>query len=287
MERRTSSRISSRRRSCLRSSRRPNEILAQRRRPRYRERQRCQQAIRSCHREGAKENPVTPVISDQWNENNDRSDRRSDQRNSDFLAARCEWPQTRPCPASRCRTMFSTTTIASSMTSPTAAARPPSVIRLKVCPSIFSAMNVTRTVTGIPDPPPATFPSHAGKRPDDRRQNQRQQNGIAHALDRLADDVRLIVERLNLARPAAASSDALDFIVNFLRHLHRVAVGLAVDVQQHSGLAVCGDHRYTGFTLGATVETSPIRTGIPACVFLITDSPISSGVLTWPFTRPR
>ena len=35
-------------------------------------------------------------------------------------------------PASRCITMFSTTTIASSITSPTAAASPPSVIRLKV-----------------------------------------------------------------------------------------------------------------------------------------------------------
>src|SRR5664279_323083 len=37
-----------------------------------------------------------------------------------------------PCPASRCNATFSTTTMASSITSPTAAASPPSVIRLKL-----------------------------------------------------------------------------------------------------------------------------------------------------------
>ncbi len=48
--------------------------------------------------------------------------------------------------------MFSTTTIASSMTSPPAAASPPSVIMLKLCPIIFSAMNVTQIVTGTTSP---------------------------------------------------------------------------------------------------------------------------------------
>ena len=38
----------------------------------------------------------------------------------------------RDCPESRWRTIFSTTTMASSMTKPTAAARPPRVIRLKL-----------------------------------------------------------------------------------------------------------------------------------------------------------
>ena len=57
-----------------------------------------------------------------------------------------------PSPPSRCSTMFSTTTILSSMTSPTAAARPPSVIRLKLWPSIFIAMNVTTIVTGTTSP---------------------------------------------------------------------------------------------------------------------------------------
>ena len=64
----------------------------------------------------------------------------------------------RVCPASRCSTMFSTTTIASSITSPTAAASPPSVIRLKLWPSSFSAMNVTSTVTGITRPATSEVP---------------------------------------------------------------------------------------------------------------------------------
>src|SRR5271167_472175 len=55
----------------------------------------------------------------------------------------------RPCPASRCSATFSTTTIASSMTSPTAAARPPSVIRLKLWFSSLRIMKVINTVTGI------------------------------------------------------------------------------------------------------------------------------------------
>ena len=55
-------------------------------------------------------------------------------------------------PASRCRTMFSTTTIASSMTRPMAAARPPRVIRLKLSPMIHSMSTVTATVTGITRP---------------------------------------------------------------------------------------------------------------------------------------
>ncbi len=55
-------------------------------------------------------------------------------------------------PLSRCNTMFSTTTIASSITSPTAAARPPSVIRLKLWPSARSVMKLTATVAGITSP---------------------------------------------------------------------------------------------------------------------------------------
>ena len=42
--------------------------------------------------------------------------------------------------------------IGSTLTRPTAAARPPSVIRLKLCPRIFIAMNVTTIVTGTTSP---------------------------------------------------------------------------------------------------------------------------------------
>ena len=58
----------------------------------------------------------------------------------------------RGSPLSRCMTMFSTTTMASSMTRPMAAARPPSVIRLKLCPIAQSTRIVTATVTGMTRP---------------------------------------------------------------------------------------------------------------------------------------
>ena len=64
----------------------------------------------------------------------------------------------RDWPASRCITMFSTTTMASSITSPTAAASPPSVIRLKLSPMICSAMNVTPMVAGITSPATSEVP---------------------------------------------------------------------------------------------------------------------------------
>ncbi len=57
-----------------------------------------------------------------------------------------------PSPPSRCRTMFSTTTILSSMTNPTAAASPPKVIMLKLSPRIFMAIKVTKIVAGTTRP---------------------------------------------------------------------------------------------------------------------------------------
>ncbi len=66
-------------------------------------------------------------------------------------------------PASRCSTMFSTTTIASSMTKPTAAASPPSVIRLKLSPINLRAINVTAMVTGITRPATMEVPQSRRK----------------------------------------------------------------------------------------------------------------------------
>ena len=59
--------------------------------------------------------------------------------------------------------MFSTTTILSSITRPTAAASPPSVIRLKLWPSIFIAMNVTTIVTGTTRPVMTAVPQSRRK----------------------------------------------------------------------------------------------------------------------------
>ena len=70
---------------------------------------------------------------DQRQKHNNRRDCRPDQRNANFTNA-LRIASGRLCPASRCSTIFSTTTMASSITSPTAAARPPSVIRLKLSP---------------------------------------------------------------------------------------------------------------------------------------------------------
>ncbi len=64
----------------------------------------------------------------------------------------------RLCPESRCSTIFSTTTIASSMTSPTAAASPPSVIRLKLCPRAHKAISVMAIVAGITRPATSELP---------------------------------------------------------------------------------------------------------------------------------
>ncbi len=75
------------------------------------------------------------------------------------LAVACSGPS----PLSRWSTIFSTTTILSSITSPTAAARPPSVIRLKLCPSTFIAMNVTTIVTGTTSPVMTAVPQSRRK----------------------------------------------------------------------------------------------------------------------------
>ena len=69
----------------------------------------------------------------------------------------------RVCPASRCSTMFSTTTMAVSITKPTAAARPPSVIRLKLSPINLSAIKVSAMVAGIISPATMEVPQSRRK----------------------------------------------------------------------------------------------------------------------------
>ena len=69
----------------------------------------------------------------------------------------------RDCPESRCITMFSTTTIASSITSPTAAASPPSVIRSKLSPSHRSTISVIAMVAGITSPATMELPQSRRK----------------------------------------------------------------------------------------------------------------------------
>ena len=67
-------------------------------------------------------------------------------------------------PAAAWVAMLSTTTIASSITSPTAAAIPPSVIRLKLVPSSFIATSAARIVTGMTTTATAAVPTVAPHR---------------------------------------------------------------------------------------------------------------------------
>ena len=83
------------------------------------------------------------------------------------------------------------------------------------------------------------------------------QDGVAHTLDRFADDDRLVIKRHNLDAGRQGLPDALDLGVNFVRNLHCVAVGLPVDVQQNRRLAVGGDDRVDG--LHAAELQSPCR----------------------------
>ena len=114
-------------------------------------------------------------------------------------------------------TMFSTTTMASSITSPTAAASPPSVIRLKLSPKTRSAMKVTATVAGITSPATSEVPQ--SRRNTTRMSEARiksDQDGVAHALDGVVYDFRLVVERLQFDSARQRLADLFDLLVNFV-----------------------------------------------------------------------
>ena len=76
---------------------------------------------------------------------------------------------------------------------------------------------------------------------DERRQNDADQNGIAHAVDGFHHETRLIVERLEMNSRRQRLPNALDLGVHFIGHGDGVAVGLPVDAQQHRRLSVRGD----------------------------------------------
>src|SRR6478736_2275636 len=98
----------------------------------------------------------------------------------------------RLCPESRCITMFSTTTIASSITRPTAAAKPPKVIKLKPRPIMRMAIIV-----------------------------------IANAADGIAYQYGLIVERLYLHAGRKRLPDLIELGRGGIRYRNGIAIGLA------------------------------------------------------------
>src|SRR4029077_4474638 len=85
---------------------------------------------------------------------------------------------------------------------------------------------------------------------DDRGEDQAEQDGVAHAPDRLPDDDGLIVERAQFDARRQRLLDARDFGVDLVRDLHRVAVGLAVYVQQNGRFAVGVDDGVDGLDAG-------------------------------------
>src|SRR5882762_2110754 len=117
-------------------------------------------------------------------------------------------------PASRCNTMFSSTTIASSITKPTAAARPPRVMRLKLWPVIFSTMKVMSKVAGMTNPATSELPQSRKK------------------------STRMIEKRLEMNSWRKRSAKLLDLRVNFVRHVERVALRLPIHIEQHGGFPV-------------------------------------------------
>ena len=77
---------------------------------------------------------------------------------------------------------------------------------------------------------------------DQGRQHESDEDGVAHALDGILDDFGLIVERAQVDALGQFLADARDLRVHRVGHHHGVAVRLAVDVEQHGGLGVGGDH---------------------------------------------
>ena len=97
----------------------------------------------------------------------------------------------RPWPASRCKTIFSRTTMASSMTNPTAAARPPKVMRLKDWPVSFRTIKVMSNVAGITRPATSDVPQSRRNR---TRMMEESNNPSKTASRTLAMDSRTMVD---------------------------------------------------------------------------------------------
>src|ERR1035437_7935041 len=113
-----------------------------------------------------------------------------------------EMASARDWPLSRCMTMFSTTTMASSITRPTAAPRPQ-----------------------------RRAPIAQEQHHDQRSQCQADQDGVAYAGDGIRDDFRLIVVRAQVDALGQFLVDALDLGVHRAGHHHGIAVRLPVDVE--------------------------------------------------------
>ena len=106
------------------------------------------------------------------------------------------------------------------------------------------AMKVTKIATGNDQARHQRRAQVPQEQPDDEAGEQKSDDdGVAHAADRLPHDVGLIVKDVQLDAGGKLGPERFDFLVDHVGDLHRVAVRLAVDAEQHGGLSVRGDHR--------------------------------------------
>jgi len=120
---------------------------------------------------------------------------------------------------------------------------------------------------------------------DERCQHQADQDGVAHALDGVVDEFRLIVEGAQLDAFGQRLANLVDLRMNGIGHLHGVAIRLAVDGEQHGGLGVGGDHGVDGHDRRSDGSDVADAHGRAGGVVLTTMLAISSGVRAWPLTR--
>ena len=85
---------------------------------------------------------------------------------------------------------------------------------------------------------------------NDRCEQEAKQNCVAHALDRLAHDDGLVIEGLDLDSRRQRFPDLIQRLVYFAGDIERVAIGLAIDVEQDGGFAVCGNDPVNGLHSG-------------------------------------
>ncbi len=68
---------------------------------------------------------------------------------------------------------------------------------------------------------------------DNRGEDKPQKNRVTHALDGILDDARLVVKRCEMNSGRKRAPNAVNLRMDFVRDNHRVAVRLAIDVQEH------------------------------------------------------
>src|SRR5713226_7983277 len=81
---------------------------------------------------------------------------------------------------------------------------------------------------------------------DDRREQNADEHGIAHAGDGVVNDGGLIVKRLKVNSWGQSGGELLDERVNFVCHVQGIALGLAIHVEKYSGFTVGGHHGIDG-----------------------------------------